>query len=57
MAENIGAVLTVEVEVGVIGEVDHGVLVANGGVLDLYGVVLGQAVQHISFESAGIAFL
>ena len=55
--EHIGAVLTVEVEVGVIGEVDHGVLVANGGILDLERVVLRQAIQHRSIERAGITLL
>lgn len=57
VVKHIGAVLTVEVEVGMIGEVDHGVLVAHGGVLDLKRVVLCQTVQHLSFERAGIALL
>ena len=50
-----GGVASVEVEVGVVGEVDDGGCVGGGGVLDVEAVVVGDVVDDGDGDGSGEA--
>ena len=56
MAENIAFARSFQIEIGMIGQVQHGWLVGDGKVVEAQVVVIGERVGNGCREIAGIAF-
>ena len=57
VTQNIISVVTVEVEVRVIGQIDDRVLIGGGSVTDLKRIVICQTVAQFGFQRTGVALL
>src|ERR1035437_4373510 len=57
MAENIARTGTLQVEIRMVRQIDHRVLVGGRGVVDLQLVGVGKAIRYGDAQVAGVAFL
>ena len=57
VTQDIFSVVTIEVEVRVIGQIDDRVLIGGGSVTDIKRIVICQTVAQLSFQRTGVALL